>query len=417
VTTSLFRRETEEARAASWLGGIVLIRPASFTVLTLCALLTSALLGSYFFSAHYTRKARLTGMLAPVEGITRIVAQQSGMIASIAVREGDAIERNALLLVIVDPRAPAAHESAEHALRARFAERRRSLLGQRTTTIAAARIEVEAAGHRVEGLAREGAQVSREVEAQEERLETARRNYDRVARLHDIGFLSSAALDREGENELEQRSRLEALRRTALSLRRERTDQQAEAVLAAARLQAQLAAIDVQRAAMEQEALERSLQYRASVSAPGAGRIGAVLVEPGQMVLPGTTLLTVLPSDATLEALLYSPSRSMGFVKVGQEVLLRYLAYPHQKFGSHRAVVRAISATAMNAAELGIVAADGGREPLYRIRATVLQQSIDAYGRREPLQSGMQVEADVMLDRRRLIEWVFEPLLSLAGRA
>ena len=29
----------------------------------------------------------------------------------------------------------------------------------------------------------------------------------------------------------------------------------------------------------------------------------------------------------------------------------------------------------------------------------------------------MQVEADVLLDRRRLIEWIFEPLLSLAGRA
>jgi membrane fusion protein len=29
----------------------------------------------------------------------------------------------------------------------------------------------------------------------------------------------------------------------------------------------------------------------------------------------------------------------------------------------------------------------------------------------------MQVEADVLLDRRRLIEWVFEPVFSLAGRA
>jgi membrane fusion protein len=79
--------------------------------------------------------------------------------------------------------------------------------------------------------------------------------------------------------------------------------------------------------------------------------------------------------------------------------------------------VQSISANAVSAAELGVVPLDGGREPLYRIRATLDAQSIDAYGRREPLQAGMQVEADVMLDRRRLIEWVFEPLLSLAGRA
>jgi membrane fusion protein len=225
------------------------------------------------------------------------------------------------------------------------------------------------------------------------------------------------ALDRERENELEQRSRLESLRRSALGLAREREAQESEAALAGARVRAQVASVDVQRAALEQEALERALQYRAIVASPGRGRVGAVLVEAGQAVLPGTTLVTILPADATLEAVLYSPSRSMGFVKVGQEVLLRYLAYPHQKFGSHRAIVRAISANPVSAAELGIVPLDGGREPLYRIRATLERQSIDAYGRSEALQSGMQVEADVMLDRRRLIEWVFEPLLSLAGRA
>jgi membrane fusion protein len=185
----------------------------------------------------------------------------------------------------------------------------------------------------------------------------------------------------------------------------------------AARLRSQHATLDVQAAALAQEALERDLQYRSIVAAPSDGFVGAVVVEPGQTVLPGTALATLLPADTTLEAHLYSPSRSIGFVKPGQDVLLRYLAYPHQKFGSHHARVSAISANAMNAADLGFAPLDGSREPLYRIKAQLDAQAIEAYGRREPLQPGMQVEADVLLDRRRLIEWVFEPLLSLAGRA
>jgi membrane fusion protein len=44
------------------------------------------------------------------------------------------------------------------------------------------------------------------------------------------------------------------------------------------------------------------------------------------------------------------------------------------------------------------------------------RQSVDAYGRPQPLTAGMQLEADVLLDRRRLIEWLFEPLLGLTGR-
>jgi membrane fusion protein len=97
-------------------------------------------------------------------------------------------------------------------------------------------------------------------------------------------------------------------------------------------------------------------------------------------------------------------------------VRIRYLAYPHQKFGSYGARVLAVSRNALPASELGFVPPDGSREPLYRIKAALESQQVLAYGRPEPLKAGMQVEADVLLDRRRLIEWIFEPLLALAGR-
>jgi membrane fusion protein len=145
--------------------------------------------------------------------------------------------------------------------------------------------------------------------------------------------------------------------------------------------------------------------------------VATVLVERGQMVTPGTPLLAIIPAESPLEAHLYAPSRSIGFVHAGQQVLLRYLAYPHQKFGMHRASVVAVSRSPMAPTDLGFTPADGSREPLYRIKARLDTQAVAAYGRLEPLQPGMQVEADILLDRRRLIEWIFEPLLGLAGRA
>jgi membrane fusion protein len=140
-------------------------------------------------------------------------------------------------------------------------------------------------------------------------------------------------------------------------------------------------------------------------------------VEAGQVVAPGTTLATLLPRAGELEAHLFSPSRSIGFVRADQVVLLRYLAYPHQKFGSHSARVIAVSSSPLLPGELGYAPSDGSREPVYRIKVALDSQSVAAYGRSEPLQAGMQVEADILLDRRRLIEWIFEPVLSLAGRA
>ena len=173
----------------------------------------------------------------------------------------------------------------------------------------------------------------------------------------------------------------------------------------------------MQLASLAQERVERDLQYRTTIAAPSTGSIAAVLVEPGQAIMPGTTVATLIPSDSRLEAHLFAPSRSIGFVRAGQEVLLRFLAFPHQKFGSHVARVVAVTRSAISPTDLGFVPADGSREPLYRIKVELSAQSISAYGREEPLQAGMQVEADIRLDRRRLIEWIFEPLLSLAGRA
>ena len=39
-----------------------------------------------------------------------------------------------------------------------------------------------------------------------------------------------------------------------------------------------------------------------------------------------------------------------------------------------------------------------------------------AYGRPEPLRPGMLLEADILGERRKLHEWLLEPLYSLRGR-
>jgi membrane fusion protein len=55
-------------------------------------------------------------------------------------------------------------------------------------------------------------------------------------------------------------------------------------------------------------------------------------------------------------------------------------------------------------------------EPVYRIMVSLERQAITAYGQSVPLQPGMQLEADVIIERRRLIEWVLDPLFTLTGK-
>ncbi|MBK5256363.1 MAG: hypothetical protein JJE39_10055, partial [Vicinamibacteria bacterium] len=138
---ALFRRETEEARANAWLGTILLTRPLSFTVLTAAGLAMVVAIGAYFVVGEYTRKARVTGVLAPVHGIVKIVAHQAGVVQTVSVREGASVDRDDAVLTIADGRIAEARESIAAAIGARLSERGNALVSQREHALSALRSE------------------------------------------------------------------------------------------------------------------------------------------------------------------------------------------------------------------------------------------------------------------------------------
>ena len=414
--SSLFRTEAKSERERAWLGRIVVIRPVSFTVLSWAAFTLALAIGGLFIFGEYTRKARLTGYLAPSAGIARVTAHQQGRVEAVHVREGDQVRKDDILVLVGDGRSNREAGDLAHQLATRMDERDRALRRQLEYLREAMRTEQEAIEARLRGLRRECDAMMLEQDALERRARIAQRTLARATEMNGIGFLSQAALDREADAALEIEQRLESSRRATLALEREIAALEREQGAAVSRSRAQIEAVEAQRAALAQERFERALQYRSSIAAPVRGFVAALLVEPGHTVAAGATLATIVPVQDALEAHLFAPSRAIGFVRPGQEVALRYLAYPHQKFGSHRARVLAVSRAPLAPSELGFPVPEAGREPLYRVKVALDAQSIPAYGRREALQPGMQVEADVLLDRRRLIEWVFEPLLSLSGR-
>jgi len=416
MSSGLFRAQVRAHAESAWLGTILLIQPASFAFLAACAFAIAVAMGAFLVFGEYTRKARLEGIVAPEMGLVRIVAPQAGIVESVRMAEGDEVARDALVATLGDGRESASREAIGSAVAERLRERGLALERQRESTAAAASSEQASAAERVRGIEREREELDREMRTQSARVELASRGVERAERLESIGFLSGASADRERDAGMQAVAQMESLRRARVALSRElasaRLDQQA----ARERASAQLAALDLQRASVDQERLEHGLQYRAAIVAPASGTVAAILVERGQAVVPGTPLATIVPARSPLEVHLFAPSRSIGFVHAGQQVLVRFLAYPHEKFGAYRARVVAVSKAPLPAAEPGFVPVDGGREPLYRIKAALESQAVLAYGRPHALKAGMQVEADVLLDRRRLIEWIFEPLFGLAGR-
>jgi membrane fusion protein len=91
-----------------------------------------------------------------------------------------------------------------------------------------------------------------------------------------------------------------------------------------------------------------------------------------------------------------------------------YQAFPFQKFGVGRGRVLSVSRTVLAPEEVAMPGLNL-TEPVFRVRVALERMDIEAYGQSIPLQAGMTLSADIVVERRNLLEWLFDPLYA-AGR-
>ncbi|MEZ5996984.1 MAG: HlyD family efflux transporter periplasmic adaptor subunit [Hyphomonadaceae bacterium] len=175
-----------------------------------------------------------------------------------------------------------------------------------------------------------------------------------------------------------------------------------------------LASLRERRLSLERELSEAEIRQRYVVRAGVAGRVAALPVAEGQTLVSGGTVAVLVPEGGVLEAELYAPTRAAGFIRAGQEVRLMYDAFPHQRFGAAHGEISTISRTVLSPQEIA-AAGISIDEPVFRVRVRLQQDYVDAYGERIPLQPGMLLHADIVVDRRSLMEWLLDPLYA-AGR-
>lgn len=416
--SSLFRHEVLENRQRDWLGSIQLTRPLSLRLLTLVAVVMAAAVVAWLVLGEYTRKARVSGFLAPDKGVIRLVAPRAATVLESHVAEGRSVRAGEVLYVLSVEQTTLAGDT--DAVVRSLDARERSLRGASVEESDLERERLAGLDRQVAAMRRELAQMDAEAQLQNQRLALALQAEKRLESLRDQNFISAAQVQAKTEEVLGLRAQLQATQRQREAHLREIDELQARRREIPLEAKARRGEIDRSMAELAQQAAENEARRRIVVRAPQDGTVTGVLALPGQAVTPATALATLLPAGAQLQAQLYAPSSAVGFLRAEQPVLLRYQAFPHQKFGLQTGHVVQVSRSPLPAAELAALAqAPGTRdagEALYRITVALDRQSVEAYGEPQALVPGMQLEADVQLDRRRLIEWIFEPVLGLAGR-
>ncbi len=413
---NIFRREALHSQQSSWIGEIQLVRPLSLLLLTGAVTVAVAAVGAFLALGEYTRKVRVSGVLVPDRGVIRLLPPQDAMVLERRVAEGARVRAGDVLFVLSLDRA-AAGGGTQATVQRTLAEREKSLRDAAEQQQALLDTQMAALDRRRADLQRERGALEAESALLAKRIALAERAQARLESLRADNFVSPAQVQSKAEELLGLQAQRQVHERLRSAHERDIAAVQSQRRELPLQVGARVGELERERSELAQKSAESEAQRSLVIRAPQDGVVSAVLAWPGQTVTAASALASLVPAGSTLQAHLYAPSSAVGFLRAQQPVLLRYHAFAYQKFGQQHGHIEQVSLAPLQASELaGQPWAGTAREPMYRITVVLERQQVSAYGALQPLAPGMQLDADVPIERRKLYEWLFEPVLGMAGR-
>ncbi|MEQ1496776.1 MAG: HlyD family efflux transporter periplasmic adaptor subunit [Novosphingobium sp.] len=361
--------------------------------------------------ASYSRTETVSGAITPDAGVSSIVPTRAGIIASLAVQDGQNIPAGTELARIRVEEDGAAMQSPTALVEVAIARQDASLAAQSDAAQGSFAAQAAQLAAQRSGLAAEIAQLQLQIATQRALIASAQKDLDRARAVANRGFISGRELQVREETLLARQQGLSQFEQALAAKSAALTENERTAAQVAAQGRAETASLSATRAQVAQQAASTAGARSYVLRAPVAGRVTALTARVGQPATPQGPLMTIVPAGAKLRAELAVPSAAIGFVKRGQQVRLAIDAFPYQRFGTVIGTVQTVSASAVNTQGL-----NGTTIAVYPVTVTIDQPRIAAYGRNEPLVSGMTLSARIVTEKRSLLEWLFEPLFAVRRR-
>ncbi|HEZ5104216.1 TPA: HlyD family efflux transporter periplasmic adaptor subunit [Neisseria meningitidis] len=416
----LFRKEVFVAQQNKWTGQVILTRPFSFLFLTFCAFLIALCIIIFLIFGSYTNKTTVEGQLLPTMGVVRVYSSDIGTITHKFVEDGNFVKAGEPLFKLSTSRF--GEKGNVQAKLAAEANLKKTLALQELERLKRIHQNEQKNVHNnIHRLNNQLENIKQQITGQNRQIRLAEKTLNKNKFLASQGAVSQQDKMTAESHLLEQRSRLESLKREQNNAIRELDEQKITLSSLPERHKTELSQLNRAITEMNQEILDFDLKSEQTIRASKSVYISTINVDIGQQVEPSKLLLSIVPEQTELVANLYIPSKAVGFIKPKDKVVLRYQAYPYQKFGHATGEIISVARTALGKQELsglGIIFTNPTllNEPAYLVKVKLEKQTIKAYGENKPLQIGMILEADILHERKKLYEWVLDPLYSISGK-
>lgn len=411
---NLFRAEALKHQGVKLDGSVVIAQPLKVSVLLSILVVVVMVLVLFLSQASFNRKETVVGYLKPDLGLARVAPQRSGTLVELFVADGDSVRAGQKLALISSEEYLAHGSNLSGQLLLSLEQQQQTLQLRLDEYQLLYNQQHQALQDRIDNLLSQLTEIRAQQQLMQQRERLNKQRLVDIETLHREGHISATELNNQRElllsmqqqraellvNYQQQQGQLIQLKSQLGALPREHEQQKAQLASELARL--------------SQQHSELSARSEILITAPVAGRITNLVAQAGSMAQAGKSILTILPENSNLYAVLLVPTRAFGFIQPGQEARLRYDAFPYQRFGLYRGEVIQQSKAILLPTEVDMPVSL--TEPVYQVNVQLDQQQIAAYGEQVPLQAGMLLSADIVLEQRSLLSWLFEPLFSLRGR-
>lgn len=379
-------------------------------------LLITAILAFGYFGT-YTRKATVKGVLAPHLGTSHSTSQTSGVVEKIYVKEGESVRAGQRILKI--SKESTTSSGPTYALTSEKIESQiRSLNSKKNLTTLKHDQEVLELSNMARQLKARITILNKALHFQTQIVEGKKETAKKYNLLLTDGAVSVVAHEDAKRDYLLAAVELQNSKKILHDIVSEIENIPLKKRALGTASAIAISVINSELLALSRELLSNENSKAVYVVSPIAGTITAINATVGQTVLPGTTLATTYPAGSKLQANLYTPSEGRGFVEKSQRAHIRIAAFPFQKYGVAKGKIISISDTPYQSSEMPIQLAEivDLNRNYYKTVVELEEQLIRADGKPINLRPGLIVEADVLLETRKMYEWLLAPLYSFTKK-
>lgn len=407
-TENLFRRQAVESLSKKMPGRPICLMPRPWFWLN--GLLVILFLSSALFitSAEYARTETVRGWLISRSGVVRVANNTAAVVSEVTRMPGDRVSvGEPLIYLSTDSTLSDGSGKSEQVL----VQLREEMLEIDTQLdLSRQQQEMESAGltRQLRAFDKEVRALLSRIDDQRHRIDMSREKLRRVEGVVDSGAVTEWDVLRQREEVGTEEQDLARLERDIANQQRERERLTGRRDSMPLQARIQRSTLRARRMQLSQQIAEQESRRLSVLMAPVTGVIASIEVRAGDSIAPRQLLMTVLPEDMDLAAEIYVPSRAAGFIRPGQTVHISYDAFPQQKFGTFNGQIERVSSFVVLPGE--VPQPFPIPEATYKVQVEIHDTAISTSIGVADLRPGMLLAAEIVLEKRNLVDWLLEPL-------